>query len=625
MADPIPPLLRPSRLAPLLAVAVALVVAAAGPAPAEAAVNCSFNGGALTIQSTAEHDEARITRSGNDIVVSKGTTPVSCGTQATVFNTHVIAHQDASPGEAYFTVDLRGGPFSPGSVDEPGNSDEIDIQAIMGAGDDRLYVWGGPGADFWRLGQTANGAGLNLNADADGTSPNSDVDFRDVQLAVLLSGPGDDRVIASGGPEFTGPLPIRADVNGDTGDDEIATGSGADHITDGDGNDVVSGGANDDNIIEWGPVNGDDSFDGGPGDDGIGWADFNGDMRVDLRLTGRQDTGAGGRDAVTRFESAFTAAGNDVLIGTDANERLSTGDGDDLIAGLGGNDWISAGDGNDTASYATPPAGVTQGVTVDLSLVDVNQNTVGAGIDRLEGVANLIGSPFADVLSGSAGANRFEVRDGASDVVNCSGGADTAIADVEGTDDIADCEAVELDVRPDTKIESAPASLSNDTTPAFGFSATKQGSTFECSLDGSEFAPCGAAFAPGAVSDGAHSLRVRARDLLGARDLSPAEHAFSVDATAPRIARARMARGRRLAYRLSEKATVRIAIERCTRVRGKRCKRFKKAAAITRSGATGANVARLRKVRTRGGHVRVTLRATDAAGNVSKRLRVRAR
>lgn len=618
MADPIPPLYRPARLAALLAVVCALV-GAGGAASAEAAVTCSFNSGALNIRSTAERDEARITRSGDDIVVGSGTTPVGCGTQPTVHNTHVIAHVDDSGGEAYFTIDLRGGPFSPGAVDEAGTSDEIDIQALMGAGDDRLYVWGGAGDDFWRLGRTAAGTGVNLNAGLEtgpGEVPNSDVDLRDAELLVLLPGAGDDRVIASGGPEFAGPIPMGADINGGEGDDEIAGGSGHDKIQDGDGNDVVRGGSGDDDVAEWGPSRGDDSFDGGPGADSVAWVEFRQPMRVDMRLTDRQDTGAGGRDAIAAFERAYTSEGADVLIGTDGDEWLSGGDGDDQIAGLGGADRIDGGEGADTASYAAAPAGVA----VDLSLTG-DQVTGGAGIDRLMSVANLVGSPFADSLSGSIGDNRFEVRDGSGDTVNCGGGADSAIADVEGVDDIADCEAVDLDLRPDTRVDAGPQALSSDTTPAFGFSATKPGSTFECSLDGAAFVPCGASFAPGPVADGAHSVRVRARDLLGALDLTPAEHAFTVDATAPRIARARLSKRRRLSYRLSEAATVRIAIER----RAARRKRFKRKATLTRNGAIGANALalarRLRKARR--GTYRLTIVATDAAGNRSKRVRVR--
>jgi Ca2+-binding RTX toxin-like protein len=614
------PACRTGRLAAGLLIAGALYLAG-GVDAADADVTCSFSaGGALTIQSGQAVDSATIVRSGDNIVVKDSQNPVSCGGQPTVFNTHVIAHTDNSGGESYFTIDLRGGPFTPGQVNEPGNSDEIDIQAFMGTGPDRLYVWGGPADDSWRLGRTANGVGVNLNADqeaAPGEMPNVDVDLRDAEMAVLLSGTGNDRVLASGGPEFSGPLPFRADINTDEGDDVVFGSNGSGLITAGPGRDEVHGGAGSDWMSEYGPTGEDDVYDGGPGRDEISWGEFDGSVRADLRLAGRQNTGAGGRDQLTSIEDAvvFETTADAVLIGTDGDNELRTGDGNDLIAGLGGDDRIRSIGGNDTVSYATPPAGVRQGVTVDLSKVDVPQDTGGAGIDRLEGIANVIGSPFTDRLSGSQVANRFEVRDGSSDTVACRDGADTVVADVEGTDPIsADCESVQFDFRPDTRIEAGPADLSRQAAPSFRFSATKQGSTFECSLDRAPFGVCEAVHTLRAVKDGAHVLRVRARDTFGALDLSPAEHGFSVDTVAPRIARGRLSASKRLRYRLSERATVRITL-----AHGKRSR------SLIREAARGANRVGLKRVvrRLKARAGRLTLVATDRAGNRSQPLRLR--
>ena len=611
---------RLGRIAAGLLIAGALYLAGDVDA-ADADVTCSFSAsGALTIQSGQAIDSATIVRSGNNIVVKDNQSPVSCGGQPTVFNTHVIAHADNSGGESYFTIDLRGGPFTPGQVDEPGNSDEIDIQALMGAGPDRLYIWGGAASDSWRLGRTANGVGVNLNPDqetAPGETLGVDVDLRDAEMAVLLSGPGNDRVLANGGPEFNGPLPFRADINAAEGDDLVFAGSGSVFITAGPGRDEVHGGAGSDWMSEYGPTTEDDVYDGGPGRDEIAWGEFDTSVRADLRLAGRQDTGAAGRDRLSSIEDAvvFETSADAVLIGTDGDNELRTGDGNDLIAGLGGADRIRSIGGNDTVSYATPPAGVRQGVTVDLSKVDVPQDTGGAGVDRLEGIANVIGSPFADRLSGSQVANRFEVRDGSGDTVVCRGGADTVVADVEGTDPVsADCESVQYDFRPDTRIEAGAAGLSRNAAPSFRFSATKQGSTFACSLDGARFGRCGAVHRLPAVNDGAHVLRVRARDTFGALDLSPAVHAFSVDTVAPRITRGRLSASRRLSYRLSERASVRITL-----THGKRTR------TLMRTAARGVDRVALRRVarRLKARSGRLTLVATDRAGNRSKPLRLR--
>jgi len=613
---PVPSISR-LRLLLLALLAASTLLAAGRVAVADAAVSCDFStGGALTIASGAAQDGPRIVRSGDNILVGKdwsGPLITCTGAQPTVHNTHVIAYSDNSGGQTYFLIDLRGGPFTPGQTDEPGNTDEIDIQADLGSGDeDRLYIWGSQSGESIRMGKTAAGAGVNLNAGAEsapGATPDSDVDLRGAEMAIIYADGGDDRILANGGPEFTGAFPMRIDVNGGDGDDELNGGAGPDNFTDGAGNDIVRGGANDDSIAEYPPV-GNDTFDGGPGSDSVGWGEFHDPMRVDLRITGRQDTGAGGRDAIANFESVYTSDGNDVLIGTDGPDNLHTGDGDDVILGLGGTDRIDGGYGEDAASYAIPPAGVKQGVNVSLLKQNVVQDTGGAGSDQLEGINDLIGSPYADTLTGNDGPNRFEVRDGQGDRVACGNGVDNVVSDVEGTDAIdGDCDQVELDVRPDTSIDRGPNGLIRDRTPSFRFSATKDGSSFECSIDGRPFAPCGVAHTARRLRNGAHVLRVRAKDALGAVDLSPAERKFTVDGTPPRIRGADIVPGGRIEYRVSEAATVKLTVRHGGRTR-----------TITRRAITGLNWIPARGAR---GASKITLAATDAAGNRSRlRLRV---
>jgi hypothetical protein len=159
-----------------------------------------------------------------------------------------------------------------------------------------------------------------------------------------------------------------------------------------------------------------------------------------------------------------------------------------------------------------------------------------------------------------------------------------------------------------------PVSCGGQAAPSFRFSPTKHGSTFECSLDRAPFGVCEAVHTLRAVKDGAHVLRVRARDRFGALDLSPAEHAFSVDTVAPRIARGRLSASKRLSYRLSERATVRITV-----AHGKRSR------TLIREAARGANPVGLKRVvrRLKARAGRLTLVATDRAGNRSRPLRLR--
>jgi Ca2+-binding RTX toxin-like protein len=96
-------------------------------------------------------------------------------------------------------------------------------------------------------------------------------------------------------------------------------------------------------------------------------------------------------------------SGNDTLIGTADADIINGLEGDDLLEGGAGDDTLDGGEGNDTASYASS----SSWVGVHLSSASP-QDTVGAGIDTLISIENLVGSAFSDILSGNDGANRLE-------------------------------------------------------------------------------------------------------------------------------------------------------------------------------------------------------------------------
>lgn len=196
--------------------------------------------------------------------------------------------------------------------------------------------------------------------------------------------------------------------------------------------------------------------------------------------------GNGGADAVDG------GAGDDILEGDfegfdfeegpasadrGAPDVLTGGDGDDYLAGGGGADALAGGAGADTVDYSSAATAVT--VTLDGAPGDgaAGENDALAG-----DVENVIGGRGDDVITGSPAANRIEghegadridpgagedkvgagegddtveLRDGATDAVECGEGLPDRVsadaADVAG----GDCEIIE---RPAGAVGPPPAS-----------------------------------------------------------------------------------------------------------------------------------------------------------------------
>lgn len=124
--------------------------------------------------------------------------------------------------------------------------------------------------------------------------------------------------------------------------------------------------------------------------------------------------------------------GNDTLIGTAGGQSLFGGAGDDLLIGGAGADLIVGGlgipetdSGMDTASYAASNAAVS------VNLATGKGKGGHAEGDQLVEIENLIGSRFADTLTGDDKANRLDGRGGA-DTMAGGKGNDTYIVDNAG-------------------------------------------------------------------------------------------------------------------------------------------------------------------------------------------------
>jgi MYXO-CTERM domain-containing protein len=86
---------------------------------------------------------------------------------------------------------------------------------------------------------------------------------------------------------------------------------------------------------------------------------------------------------------------------------------------------------------------------------------------------------------------------------------------------------------PQTGLDFAPSTPTNQTQATFSFFAFESDARFECSLDGAPFSACASPVTYVSLSGGTHTFQVRARDTAGNVDATPASYSWTVDRTAP--------------------------------------------------------------------------------------------
>jgi Ca2+-binding RTX toxin-like protein len=218
------------------------------------------------------------------------------------------------------------------------------------------------------------------------------------------------------------------------GNDAISSGLGADSIDAGPGDDRIDGGDDGDRI------------DGGEGFDTLVFSGSNTGVRADLESRVGQGGFAegdvylniealigtdyadelGGNGFANRLEGG---AGRDLLRGRGGDDIHVGGAGDDTLEGGGGADLLDGGEGHDTATWFLSTAG---GISV--SLADGTARGGDAEDDLLVSIEHLIGSLFADVLSGDGGPNRIE--GGRGDDQLFGGAGDDTLSGGRGADTI---------------------------------------------------------------------------------------------------------------------------------------------------------------------------------------------
>jgi Ca2+-binding RTX toxin-like protein len=201
-------------------------------------------------------------------------------------------------------------------------------------------------------------------------------------------------------------------LTGTVGDDVIAGFGGDDVILGSWGNDVICGGDGDDRItaglglFEVNLVSGDGGHDeivAGGTSTVVVYAFAPGSVKIDLEA----GTATGwGDDTLDGVESVVGSQFDDVLLGSTGFNCLDGMGGDDVIIALDGDDCLYGGTGNDTVDGGAGADVMSFRYAGDPVRVNLVRGTAtGEGSDRIVGVEDVIGSSFADVLTGDAGMN----------------------------------------------------------------------------------------------------------------------------------------------------------------------------------------------------------------------------
>lgn len=237
------------------------------------------------------------------------------------------------------------------------------------------------------------------------------------------------------------------------------------------GNDTLNGGAGDDVLAGFA---GNDLLNGGTGVDTASYADAAKTVKVDLSISGIQNTGGDGKDTLISIENLIGSnfadtlkgnvldnsldggGGNDKLYGGDGVDYLIGGDGNDLVDGGFGADLMEGGLGSDKYYVdnigdfinESDPLGGTDTVysSIDVTLgANLEKLTLLTGAGNINGTGNYLNNAIVgnegdnvlngtlgkDVLTGGLGADTFVF-----DVLETTANKDTIKDYVSGTDHI---------------------------------------------------------------------------------------------------------------------------------------------------------------------------------------------
>jgi Ca2+-binding RTX toxin-like protein len=354
-----------------------------------------------------------------------------------------------------------------------------------GAGDDLLIgrgggdlLLGGTGFDTASYADATAGVTLDLSTNTGTGDAAGDVlvDVEAVQGSAF-----DDRLFAAGAVHLLNGGAGNDLIVGGTGDDRLIGGLGADRIDGGDGFDTADYAAATQAVAVdlsagigyGGEASGDQltaierlvgsAYDDVLAGDGRGTVLVGGagaDTLIGNSARDRADYSASTAAVIVNLATGVASGGDaegDRLFaiggvtGTDYADRLTGDDRDNRIAGGLGADTLVGGAGFDTADYSSYVSTTTAGLTVNLA------TGVASDGDTLSGFEAVIGTAYADTLTGDGNANRLEGGDG-DDVLNGGAGADVMIGgngdDIYTVDNAGDV-VVEADGGGDDRVNTS--------------------------------------------------------------------------------------------------------------------------------------------------------------------------
>lgn len=306
--------------------------------------------------------------------------------------------------------------FSLGELPASLKGGSIQIDAGAGANKDAVAVAATRDGDEVHLGTLSGADVISLG------SGFPLLKISGAESLTLSTGPGSDRVDATGGNGLGSPLASALIAYGGADEDVLQGGAGADVLHGGDGDDLFETAAKSD---------GGDSYDGGAGDDSLSYEKRT--QPVTIKVDKQANDGeANERDDVQ--DSVET------LIGGDGADNITAGDSDNTLIGGPGNDTLNGGNGNDTFMETTTAKGSDimnggQGVDTISYLERSKDLTVSLCVptsascvagqcgcaaddgepgerDALVNVENVIGGRGNDILTGSAANNVLTGNEG---------------------------------------------------------------------------------------------------------------------------------------------------------------------------------------------------------------------